>query len=250
MNLPYEEIIVRTNDGIKLLSWLIKAEAPVKGTILYLHGVADCKIDGLRFAKLMHAHHYNVFLYDARRHGESEGIYCTYGYVEKYDVSNVIDYLQSRTDISCGKIGMFGTSMGAAVALQAAALDKRIMSVAAENSFATLRTIFDDYQRRMIKLPFHYLRNVVIVRSERMAKFKASDVSPVEAVKTISVPILFIYGTLDHLINYQYSIQLYEAARGPKELLPVENASHTDIWEVSGDRYEQALITFFDKTLR
>ncbi len=249
MKIPYEEIIVRTNDGLKLNCWLLKAASPVKGTVIYLHGVADCKIDGLRFARFMHEQHFNVFLYDARRHGQSEGTYCTYGYDEKYDVIRIIDYLESRTDITPGKIGIFGTSMGAAVALQAAALDQRIAGVAAENSFATLRTIFDDYQRRIIKLPLHYLRNIVIVRSELMAKFKASDVSPLEAVRTITVPILFIYGTKDHLINYQYSIMLYEESRGPKEILPVENASHTNIWEVAGERYEQALVRFFEKTL-
>jgi hypothetical protein len=112
IKVPYEEIIIRTNDGLKLNSWLLKASAPAKGTILYLHGVGDCKIDGLRFAKLMHDHHFNVFLYDARRHGQSEGTYCTYGYDEKYDVLKIIDYLQSRTDMNPGKIGIFGTSMG------------------------------------------------------------------------------------------------------------------------------------------
>src|SRR6202008_4281185 len=116
--------------------------------------------------------------YDARLHGESDGAYCTYGYYEKHDVLRIIDYLLSRTDIHPGNIGLFGTSMGAAVAIQAAALDKRISAIIAENSFATLRTIFDDYQRRIIKLPFHYLRNMVIVRSEFKATFKASDVSP------------------------------------------------------------------------
>jgi len=249
INVPYEEIIIRTNDGLKLNSWLLKAPSPAKGTILYLHGVGDCKIDGLRFAKLMHDHHFNVFLYDARRHGQSEGTYCTYGYDEKYDVLKIIDYLQSRTDMNPGKIGIFGTSMGAAVALQAAALDARIAGVAAENPFATLRTIFDDYQKRLIKLPFHYLRNIVIVRSELMAKFKASDVSPLEAVRNITIPILIIYGTMDHLIKYQYSIMLYEEARAPKELFPVENASHSNIWQIAGERYESTLLKFFERTL-
>ena len=248
LGLPCEEIIVRTPEGLKLSSWLIKSASPAKGTVIYLHGVADCKIDGLRFAKLMHDHRYNVFLYDSRRHGDSEGTYCTYGYFEKHDLLRILDYLQSRSDISSSSIGLFGTSMGAAVAIQAAAIDKRIGSVAAENSFATLRTIFDDYQRRIVKLPFHYLRNIVIVRSELMAKFKATDVSPLEAVKTIGIPMLFIYGTMDHLINYQYSIMLHEQAHGPKQLFRVEGASHTDIWHVGGEHYAKKLTEFFERT--
>ncbi|MBI4811230.1 MAG: alpha/beta fold hydrolase, partial [Ignavibacteriales bacterium] len=153
LGIKYEEINVITNDGYRLNSWLVKSQQPTKGTIIYLHGVADCKIDGIRFAKLMHDRHYNVFLFDSRRHGESEGVYCTYGYYEKNDVISIIDYLTTRTDVSLGKIGLFGTSMGAAVGIQAAALDQRISAVVSENSFSTLRKIFDDYQKRMVKLP-------------------------------------------------------------------------------------------------
>ena len=249
LHLGYEEINVITAEGLRLNSWLIKAPAGARGTILYLHGVADCKIDGIRHAKLLHDEGYNVFLYDARRHGASEGKFCTYGFYEKYDVLRVIDYLVSRTDIALGKIGVIGTSMGASVALQAAALDKRIVAVVAENPFATLRSIFDDYQKRMIRLPFHFLRNIVIVRSELMAQFKASDVSPLESVKDIHIPLLFIYGTMDHLINHEYCITLYEQAGGPKELFPVENASHNDLWQTAGQAYEKKILAFFNSTL-
>jgi hypothetical protein len=139
--------------------------------------------------------------------------------------------------------------MGAAVAIQAAAIDKRIAAVCAENSFLTLRKIFDDYQKRMIKLPFHYLRNLVIIHSELRAKFRASDVSPLEAVRNISIPLLIIYGTGDHLIRHEYSIQLYEAANEPKALLPVPGAAHNNIWDIAGKEYERQLLWFFTKAL-
>jgi len=139
--------------------------------------------------------------------------------------------------------------MGAAVALQAAALDNRIAAIVAENSFATLRTIFDDYQKRMIKLPFHYLRNMVIVRSELKAAFKASDVSPLDAVRRIHIPVLFVYGTQDDHINHRYSLLLHEQANDPKELFAVEGATHSDIWEVAGEPYGRRLVEFFKRHL-
>ncbi len=250
LGLSFEEINVSVDRGIKLNSWLIKAQPPAKGTILHLHGVGESKIDGLRFAKLLHDHSFNVFLYDARRHGGSEGRFCTYGYFEKHDVSTIIDYLMTRTDITPGKIGLFGTSMGAAVALQAAAIDSRIAAVIAENSFATLRSIFDDYQKRMIQLPFHYLRNIVIVRSELMAQFKASDVSPLDAVRGISIPLLFIYGENDRHINPHYSEMLFKNATGPKELYAIPGATHLDTWHVAGKEYETRVVDFFERNLR
>lgn len=249
MQLSYEEVHVEIEPNLKLDSWLIRAKPPAHGTVLYLHGVSDCKIDGLRLARLLHDHHFNVFLYDARRHGGSGGKFCTYGFYEKFDVVKIIDYLHSRRDFSPGKIAAFGTSMGAAVAIQAAAIDKRIAALIAENSFATLRSIFDDYQRRMIKLPFHYLRNIVIVRSERMANFKASEVSPLESVRSLDIPVLFIYGKNDQLINHEYSLMLYENTPAKKELFAIEHASHNDTWHVAGQSYEMKLLGFLERNL-
>lgn len=243
--LLYEEINTIARDGIKLNGWLVKGGSSAKGTILFLHGVGDCKIAGIPYARLFYDHGLNTFLYDSRRHGESEGTFCTYGYYEKFDVISIIDYLVSRTDIALGKIGIFGTSMGAAVAVQAAAMDNRVVAIVAENSFATLRSIFDDYQKRMIKLPFHYLRNIVIKRSELMAKFKAGDVSPLDAISNFRLPILFICGKNDRLIKPRYSEMLFESADEPKELYGIEGASHNDTWQMAGKAYEDKLITFF-----
>lgn len=248
-HLTYEELDVEVEKGLKLNCWLIEADPPARGTVLLLHGVSDCKIDGIRLAAFLHRNRYNVFLYDARCHGRSGGTYCTYGFYEKYDAVKVIDYLLSRRDFQPGPIAAFGTSMGAAVAIQAAAIDTRISAVVAENSFATLRSIFDDYQRRMIKLPFHFLRNLVIVRSERLAKFKASEVSPLEAVRKLTIPVLFIYGTNDRLIKHEYSLQLYENAPPGKMLFPIEHASHNDTWSIAGRSYEEKLLEFLGGSL-
>ena len=249
LGLSCEERTIRTDDGLLLSTWIIPADPPIKGTIIYLHGVGDCKIDGLRAAALFHAKRYTTVLYDSRRHGESQGRFCTYGFYEKFDVMRVIDAVFPDEKNPSQRIGLFGTSMGAAVALQAAALDGRISAVLAENSFATLRSIFDDYQKRMIKLPFHYLRNLVIVRSEFLADFKASEVSPMEAVAKIRIPLLLTYSENDVRIRPDYSRQLFAAARGPKAIYPILGAEHNNAWVSGGGTYEQQIIDFFEKAL-
>lgn len=249
LSLAFETTEVVVNDSITLSGWLVKSTKPARGTILFLHGVGDCKIAGVPYAKLFHDHGFHTFLYDSRRHGESGGAFCTYGYYEKHDVVSIINYLAFRNDLKLGKIGVFGTSMGAAVAIQAAAIDKRIVAIAAENSFATLRTIFDDYQKRIIKLPFHYLRNIIIKRSELMAKFVANDVSPLASVEAIHLPILFVCCTEDWNIDPSYSKMLYENTDLPKELYPIPGAHHNDAWQVGGTAYQRKLIEFFERNL-
>lgn len=249
LSLEYKDVLLKTREGFDLSGWLIKAAQQAKGTILILHGVSESKIAGLRMAKEFHDRGYNVFLYDSRRHGESGGKFCTYGYHEKLDTQIAIEYLLGREDLTAGKIGLFGWSMGAAVSIQVAAVDKRIAAVVAESGFATLRTVFDDYQKRMIKLPWHYLRNIVIKRSEFLADFKANDVAPAEAVNMIHVPIFLLHGTEDNLIKYNYSEKVFSAANEPKQLWLIPGARHHDMMEVGGEEYRRRVTDFFERYL-
>lgn len=248
--LPYEDLTLKTAEGINLSCWLIKARQPTQGTVIYLHGVSECKIVGLPITKVLHDNGFNVFLYDSRRHGDSGGKYCTYGFYEKHDVSTVINYLEQRHDLQLRNIGLFGSSMGAAVAIQAAAIDKRVKAVVAESGFATLRTVFDDYQKRMIKMPWHYLRNLVIKRSEHLAHFKANAVSPLESVRDIHVPIFVLHGTADDRIKYQYSEIVYKNTDPPKELWLIRGAKHNDMAEIGGEEYAARIVGFFHQYLR
>ncbi len=247
--LPQEDIVIETFDELKLKCWLVRQKRKARGTIIYLHGVGDCKIAGVDFARYLYSKGFNIFLYDSRQHGESEGYYCTYGFYEKHDVSSVITYLQSRKDFRTGKIGLFGTSMGGAVAIQAAAIDNRISAVVSEGSYTALRVVFVDYQKRIIKLPWHFLRNVALVQSQRLANFKARLVSPIEDIRRLNVPIFIVHGKNDTFIKSEYSKMLFDAANEPKKLMVIPGAGHNDVWETGGTVYKNALNSFFKKYL-
>ena len=247
--LPQEHVTVETYDGLKLNCWFVRQKKKAHGTIIFLHGVGDCKIAGVPFARSLYDRGFNIFLYDSRQHGESEGYYCTYGFYEKHDVSAIISYLQTRTDVKIGKIGIYGTSMGGAVAIQAAAIDPRIVCVVSEGSYTALRVVFVDYQKRIIKLPWHFLRNIALVQSQKMANFKARLVAPLEDIKRVHVPVLIVHGKNDSFIRSDYSTLLYEAANKPKQLLLIEGAGHNDVWEIGGTNYENSIASFFKEHL-
>jgi uncharacterized protein len=249
LGLSYSELTLKTAEGIPLSCWFLPATGAPRGTIIYLHGLSESKIVGLPLSATLVHRGFNVFLYDARRHGDSGGRYCTYGFYEKHDTSAMITYLIETHGTSIGPIGVFGTSMGAAVALQVAALDERIRAVVAESGFATLRSIFDEYQKRMVKIPFHYLRNLVIRRSEHLAHFKANAVSPLDAVKSIHVPLLISHGTADDRIKSSYSEAVFQNAREPKELFLLRGAKHHNMAELGGKEYEEKIVKFFERNL-
>jgi alpha-beta hydrolase superfamily lysophospholipase len=237
LHVRYEEIPLKTAEGIDLSCWLLPAPGTPRGTVIFLHGVSESKIVGLPLARALLGAGFNVFLYDSRRHGESGGHFCTYGFYEKHDTTTVINYLLERRDVHVGNIGLMGTSMGAAVAIQVAALDTRV------------RTVFDEYQKRMIKLPWHYLRNIVIKRSEQLAHFRASAVSPLNAVAGVHIPIFFLHGTADTLIRHTYTERVFRNANEPKELWLVKGARHDNMAEVGGETYIPRIVDFFVKHL-
>jgi fermentation-respiration switch protein FrsA (DUF1100 family) len=249
LSTEYEELSLNTSEGIPLRCWLLKPSGTPRGTVIYLHGVSECKIAGLPVARVLLSKGFNVFLYDSRRHGESGGVFCTYGFYEKHDASRIISHLLTRSDTAIGKIGLFGNSMGAAVAIQVAASDSRVTAVVAESGFSTLRTIFDDYQKRMIKLPWHYLRNIVIKRSEYLAHFKANAVSPLAAVQHVHVPLFVLHGTADELIRPSYSETVWAQANKPKELWLLRGARHSDMFDVGGEEYRHRVARFFEEHL-
>ena len=71
-----------------------------------------------------------MIAYDSRAHGDSQGDACTYGFFEKEDLHRVIDTLGP------GPVVLIGTSLGAAVALQEAADDRRVSAVVAAETFS------------------------------------------------------------------------------------------------------------------
>src|SRR5437773_6737252 len=111
--------------GIQLRGWRCPTSPNRRGTIVYLHGIADNRTSAAGVIDRFGARGFDVVAYDSRAHGESEGDTCAYGWFEKQDLHRVLDTVRP------GPIVLLGTSLGAAVALQEAAEDARVSAVVA-----------------------------------------------------------------------------------------------------------------------
>jgi pimeloyl-ACP methyl ester carboxylesterase len=213
--------VKRTFAGVemRLSGWHCRADAPAKVTIVYLHGVAANKDSGEGVVNRFRGRGFDVIVYDSRAHGESEGDRCTYGYFEKQDLQRVLD--ESRSE----NVVLIGHSLGGAVALQAAAVDRRVRAVVAASSFSDLRTIATE------RAPFVFVGSVLDAAFERVARdgrFTVDQVSPVAVAPAITVPVLLIHGELDAETPPAHSQRIYAALAGPKRLLILPNTGHND----------------------
>jgi pimeloyl-ACP methyl ester carboxylesterase len=207
-------------DGVVLAGWVCRTSAANrKGTIVYLHGVADNRGSSVGAIGALVPLGFDVIAYDSRGHGASEGDRCTYGYYEKRDLRSVLDQL------AVDDVILIGHSLGAAVALQTAAVEPRVRGVVAASTFSDLRTIASE---RAFGLPAWSL-SPAFVRAERDGQFVVDQVSPVRAATAITVPVLLIHGENDRDTLPIHSARVFDALRGSKKLITVTHAGHNDV---------------------
>ena len=175
--------------------------------------------------------------YDSRAHGESGGAACTYGFYEKQDLHRVVDTIGS------GPVVLMGTSLGAAVALQEAAEDARVAAIVAPETFSDRRTVGIE------RAPFFFAPNSIaraIQLAETEGHFTIESVSPEAAARRIEAPVLIIHGSIDRETPPDHSRRVFEALRGPKQLIVVPNAGHDQ--SLSGDVWPD-IEGWLDRTL-
>jgi alpha-beta hydrolase superfamily lysophospholipase len=210
-------------DGVDLAGWKLPARGEPRGTVVYLHGIADNRASSLGAAHLTERG-FDLVAYDSRAHGRSGGDACTYGYYEKRDLRRVLDVVERRP------IVVIGSSLGAAVALQAAAEDDRIRAVVAAESFSDLRTIAIE---RAPKILTNGAIEKAFTIAEREGRFVVDDVSPVRAAAHVRVPVLLLHGALDRETPFAHSQRIFDALTGPKRLVIVQGAGHNQSLQAS-----------------
>lgn len=204
-------------DGVVLAGWHCRAEGDRRGTVVYLHGIADNRGSSRGVIQRLTRRGFDVIAYDSRRHGTSAGDFCTYGFLEKNDLQAVVSALGP------GPVILIGMSLGAAVALQAAAIEPRITTVVAAEVFSDLRTIATE--RAPLLFP-----GFMIAKAFRLAEtrggFAVDAVSPVEAAKTLRIPVLLIHGAEDRQTSPDHSQRVLAALAGPKRLILLPGVGH------------------------
>ena len=130
--LEYENLALQTEDGISLDAWFVPSGEKTNRTIVVLHGYLFNK-SSFPMADFLHEG-FNILRLGFRCLGRSGGSYTSRGFRGKKDVAAAVNCLRKRNQTA---IGLFGFSMGGAVAIMAAK-NRGIDPVAADSSFAGL----------------------------------------------------------------------------------------------------------------
>jgi uncharacterized protein len=210
LNMNYEDVSFKTADGLTLRGWYILSANPTKKTLILLHGYPADKGNILPALAFLHED-FNLLLFDFRYLGKSEGSYSTAGAKEVEDLLAAIQFLKDR---GINQVGVWGFSMGGAVALMALAKASEIRAVISESSYASLAHMaFELLRIPLLNYPIAYL---VGFWAKIFLGIDLREASPVDRIRDTTVPILLIHSSADAVIPFSHARLLQQAlAKNP-----------------------------------
>ncbi len=250
----WQDVSIHSRFGYVLKGTYLPSPIPSEKTVVFVHGITASRLMGLWYANIYLDKGFNVLIYDSRCHGESEGPSTTWGYYEKYDLDQWIDWLEQLHPN--GIIGVHGVSMGAATALEHAKMNestKRVKFYVADSAYADLEDLLTQQINATVQIhnPFwvRTLLNYSSAAAYADSHFWYSQVSPIHSVRGVSTPILYLHGENDKIVPVQMCYQLYAATKGYREMHIFPNSGHaTAIFEHKAD-YNRIVSKFIETAL-
>lgn len=123
-----ETIALRASDGTAL-SAVWHASARPAPAVLLVHMLTRSHADWDLTAQALNVSGFGVLALDLRGHGASEGASSALGSMQ-LDVQAALDWLKTRQDVLTDRLGIIGASLGASLAVLAAAADPAVRSIA------------------------------------------------------------------------------------------------------------------------
>ena len=246
-NFPYKDCYITSFDGLKLHAKYFEYAKDATLEIMFhgYRGNAERDLSG--GIQRCFALGRNVLLVDQRTSCGSEGNVISFGINEHKDCLSWIDFAVSEFGLDV-KIVLTGISMGASTVLMAAGtpLPENVVGVLADCGFSSAKEIIKKCARQL-HLPANLIYPFIKFGAKLFGHFDLEAYSPIEAMKTCKLPVLFFHGESDDFVPCAMSEKLYKACTSPKRILTVPGAGHGLGYLVDNEGYFKAVTEFFTK---
>jgi len=222
IGLYFENISFETSDSIELSGWFIPGDN-ARGVILFCHGNAGNISHRLESIQIFHQLGLDVFIFDYRGYGQSEGKPTEHGTYE--DAEAAWQYLVEERQMSPSQVIIFGRSLGGAVASWLAQ-SHTPGALILESTFTSLPDIAATL--------YPYLPVRLLLRFEY---------DTAEYLSRVYCPVLIVHSPDDEIMPFRHGQQLFEIAREPKKFLEI-SGTHNEGFIISSKDYEAGLNAF------
>jgi fermentation-respiration switch protein FrsA (DUF1100 family) len=227
-----ERVRFTTADGVELVGWYLPptpdtADGPVPG-LLWFYGNMETVVDIAPILQEFRPPGVALFAIDYRGYGQSTGRATEPGLYA--DAEAAWDYLAERAEVDATRIGVYGRSLGSAVALHVTEA-RPVQAIVLDSPFTSARAM----ARRHYPWAPPFLMRLQLDNLGR-----AHD---------LSIPLLVFHGARDFIAPVAMGEAVAEAGRA-EEFVRIEGAGHNDTYTVGGEAYRARLFRFVEERLR
>jgi len=237
--IDYDDIHFTSLDGTKLHGWLLKSagKGPPKSTVIFFHGNAENITSHYQGLAWMTRKGHDVFIFDYRGYGESEGIPSQEG-IYNDAITALERGFQLHEERGSKKLIVYGQSLGGVISLRAVPDFKhknKIDLLVQDSAFASYKELANQKMKEFwITWPFSPFAYLTF--SDEYASKKYID-------KISPIPILVIHGDHDQIVPLKFGEEIFALAHEPKWLWKVKNGVHIDAFFYHDQSYR---IKFLD----
>lgn len=230
------------------LSGLVYLQEDTKAPfILICHGINVTYENSKKYAELFLKIGYSVLIYDQRNHGYNPKMHTSFGYFEKYDAKACVDYiLHSFKPIH---LGVMGESMGAATAMELAAIDDRIKFCIEDCGYSNA---FDLIKYRAQKDHNIFIAQMIYFSNLMLKvfyKWSFRDANVLSKIHNIQCPVLFIHGEEDDYVPFYMVHEMKDAFKNKHMIYTVPGAKHAMAYKTNKTTYAKVVDDFLNDIL-
>lgn len=232
-----------THDGLKLVGEFYDFGA--KKTTLFLCGRCECLMYGYFYAKPYIESGYNVLFIDPRAHGLSEGELSTVGIKESEDALAWMKYIketfhQESFTVHCVCVGGSAGLLAATSPNNTGLIDKVVVDGVFINFKESYRRHYIDLGHKVFPV-FH----LIWFWFRMYNKVSVNLASPLNCVKKLDMPILFIHTKADKYSLPENAEVVYNATKTKdKTFVWFTEGSHSHIRNNATEKYDKAIKDF------
>ena len=223
----YEDVLLEVPDGVELHGWKLLAKTKAHGTVLFFHGNGENISSHFANVHWLTDHGYDVYLFDYRGYGKSQGIAQLDAVVD--DLDFMISYSVKQLSQAENLI-VIGHSLGGSLAIHAVAnteYKNRIKTLITVEAFSDYHEVTQDVlSTSWLTWLFQWPLSFTVDNSYR----------PLNSIAKIApIPLMIMHSKQDEIIPFEHAESLYEAAEEPKRL-QIVSSGHNDVFNQQGNR--------------
>ncbi len=202
-----------------ILRWPLGAAKPP--VLVMACGLDSAKEETAAYEEPFLARGIATLVFDGPGQGEGEYDFPIRGDYE-VAVRAVVDFVETRRDLDAARIGLWGVSLGGYYAPRAAAFEQRVkacIALAGPYDWAEAWEGLPELTKDAFRVRSH-------CKTMEEAKRHAATLSLKGVAERISCPLFVMAGKLDRIIPWRHAERLARKAKGPVELLMIEDGNH------------------------